>query len=913
MDFHLFLTPRSRVVYDALLKSSKEVQRFDPSLHAACDYLPDRATCRSVSGTSTTPISTSPQHKYPETGRPQPPRALSTPWYLASRSSQDTTVVFESRFESGNLRRAIQIDAYEYDLLLTPDTNADVGATQWFYFGMGNLRAGRSYKLNVINLTKEDSLYNYGMLPCVFSTTAYEKSGRGWHRAGAWVKYAANGIPRQTTGNKKKTFYSLTMTITATYDHDTLYLAHGYPYTVSDLWKDVERWQQDVRTRRHEADLRRKRGLGPSTDNNDDDDDDDDNDDTSAPRNYNDDDLNHTDGDDDGHGRKGGRTHIRRSPEPEVSADVPDLSVGSLCRSLGGMTLPLLTITAPEAERRSPSTRSTAARDSSMSSPHRRVRDRPAVFLSARVHPGESGASWMMRGLLGFLTGTSRAARNLRRRFVFHVIPMLNPDGVYIGNYRCSLSGQDLNRTWSATLMKDANLNTDTSASPSPVTSPKMTITAVPDVENASSSSVGVEQTATIKSSSLFPETTSMRQFVEQLICSPHSAGVEAMIDLHGHSRKPGIFMFGCGLDDCRLPPPPAAASTPSLGIGMGGLGRRDPTVVPDGLQEKLLPFLTSKLAPDLFDYDSCSFVVQKSKEGTARVVGWRELGLCNSFTVEASFLGPSVGSGVGTHYSTHQLEEMGATLGRALALYLDPNPGASGRLAPYVRELEAHLVKKTLGKMDLGSRAGRALRAAMLKRTLGQIPNPDGTFTRPATTNSFSGQVRPSGSGSGSGSGRGDDASLGFGRRSGSAREGTTMRPSTTDPTRGRTRRAGSGAATQQSPIVLSADMTALSARLRSQRPASALGTTTSARSFHAAQVSALSGAWPRTFRSAAAASVSIGEGVVGGVVGVVGGAGCHHAVPVAVRRCHRASELGLGLGWWGGVARTACDGGGR
>ena len=66
--------------------------------------------------------------------------------------------------------------------------------------------------------------------------------------------------------------------------------------------------------------------------------------------------------------------------------------------------------------------------------------------------------------------------------------------------------------------------------------------------------------------------------------------------------------------------------------------------------------------------------------------MGWRELGLCNSFTVEASFLGPSVGSGVGTHYSTHQLEEMGATLGRALALYLDPNPGASGRLAPYVR-----------------------------------------------------------------------------------------------------------------------------------------------------------------------------------------------------------------------------------
>lgn len=27
-------------------------------------------------------------------------------------------------------------------------------------------------------------------------------------------------------------------------------------------------------------------------------------------------------------------------------------------------------------------------------------------------------------------------------------VPMLNPDGVYLGNYRCSLMGFDLNRHW---------------------------------------------------------------------------------------------------------------------------------------------------------------------------------------------------------------------------------------------------------------------------------------------------------------------------------------------------------------------------------------------------------------------------------------------------------------------------------
>jgi murein tripeptide amidase MpaA len=30
--------------------------------------------------------------------------------------------------------------------------------------------------------------------------------------------------------------------------------------------------------------------------------------------------------------------------------------------------------------------------------------------------------------------------------FTFYIIPMLNPDGVIVGNYRTSYSGKDLNR-----------------------------------------------------------------------------------------------------------------------------------------------------------------------------------------------------------------------------------------------------------------------------------------------------------------------------------------------------------------------------------------------------------------------------------------------------------------------------------
>jgi len=71
---------------------------------------------------------------------------------------------------------------------------------------------------------------------------------------------------------------------------------------------------------------------------------------------------------------------------------------------------------------------------------------RRAVILSSRVHPGESNSSLIMHGTLDYLTSDDEGAKYLRNNFVFKVIPMLNPDGVIIGNYRCSLSGQDLNR-----------------------------------------------------------------------------------------------------------------------------------------------------------------------------------------------------------------------------------------------------------------------------------------------------------------------------------------------------------------------------------------------------------------------------------------------------------------------------------
>lgn len=69
-------------------------------------------------------------------------------------------------------------------------------------------------------------------------------------------------------------------------------------------------------------------------------------------------------------------------------------------------------------------------------------------MITARVHPGESNSSFVMNGVIEFLTSDNVEAKALRNNFVFKIVPMINVDGVVYGNYRSSLSGIDLNRVY---------------------------------------------------------------------------------------------------------------------------------------------------------------------------------------------------------------------------------------------------------------------------------------------------------------------------------------------------------------------------------------------------------------------------------------------------------------------------------
>jgi len=195
----------------------------------------------------------------------------------------------------------------------------------------------------------------------------------------------------------------------------------------------------------------------------------------------------------------------------------------TLCRTLAGNKCEYLTITSK--------------------SNSEQMLTKKGIFISARVHPGESNASWMMKGLVEFLVSDAPEARVLRDKFVFKIVPMLNPDGVINGNYRCSLAGTDLNRKYK---------------NPSKV---------------------------------LFPVIYNIKRFVKNF---SKERELVLFCDLHGHSRKKSIFMYGNTQSD-----KPEAT--------------------------RLFPFIMSKLC-DYFSFEDSRFSMHRSKEATARIAMYREV-----------------------------------------------------------------------------------------------------------------------------------------------------------------------------------------------------------------------------------------------------------------------------------------------
>ena len=85
--------------------------------------------------------------KKAETTKMKPKNIMS---YYTVKDQADKTLVFESRFESGNLLSASKINDNEYHLVVQCDSNT-IGYNQWFFYRVSNTKKNFQVKFNIIN------------------------------------------------------------------------------------------------------------------------------------------------------------------------------------------------------------------------------------------------------------------------------------------------------------------------------------------------------------------------------------------------------------------------------------------------------------------------------------------------------------------------------------------------------------------------------------------------------------------------------------------------------------------------------------------------------------------------------------------------------------------------------------------
>ena len=327
--------------------------------------------------------------------------------YIYKNHNPNNELLFSSNFESGNLRFAIKRNINEYDLILRHETGS-MKAYQWFYFrvmineisdNIKLLKEKPIVKFNIINLYKKHIILNNKVRVLTF----YNNS---WSRDTSKIYYYTNDIPFlfESNDNNNKCPNKLIININESFTNIGSNSNSNNNFNIYDLLMNMNSSKEKEK------------------DNN--------------STNF--------------------HTLTFQFDFSKINTDIKYvyfaycypytytqltnylfslnnykkiLRIDSIGQTLDNNKLYMLIITNFE--------------DSFDT-----LANKKAIIFTARVHPGESSSSFVIQGLIEFLLSNEPKAINLRKNYIFKIIPMLNPDGVIRGNFRMNSVGKDLNRMW---------------------------------------------------------------------------------------------------------------------------------------------------------------------------------------------------------------------------------------------------------------------------------------------------------------------------------------------------------------------------------------------------------------------------------------------------------------------------------
>ncbi|MFA0813288.1 M14-type cytosolic carboxypeptidase [Microbulbifer epialgicus] len=259
---------------------------------------------------------------------------------------------FSENFESGSIGSIERVDDLQWNLWIKNDSDEpwldDIPRWRnWWFVKMRKVPKGRWVTLNIKDIYPSDNRgWEYSYVP-VYS---YDNVN--------WQRFDSKDVTQSFNDNVEDNTRTHTLSISARFEHKTVWIARFYPYTT----KHFDRYLRDLRNTYPWLDTLNTltvENLGVS---------------------------------------------------PHYQQDIK-----------------LLTLT------------DTTVADS----------DKTRVWIHARTHPAETGGSFVVEGLVDFLSSAMNAnAESALAQIIFNIVAVHNVDGVIDGNYRTNMETINLESAW---------------------------------------------------------------------------------------------------------------------------------------------------------------------------------------------------------------------------------------------------------------------------------------------------------------------------------------------------------------------------------------------------------------------------------------------------------------------------------